>query len=124
MKTMAVVLDAPVDTRQHQHAQQQKRQISHTDDGEPFGIEPDRSDCDETGPKPSADIGRGNGKRRHHQRSGDPQQKVVSLPHGGVSRCLAFGHDPVFTASPPNLRSRLAYSAIAPSSAALSKSGQ
>ena len=39
-------------------------------------------------------------------------------------RAFALGHDPVFAARPPNRRSRLAYSAIAPSSAALSKSGQ
>ena len=39
-------------------------------------------------------------------------------------RGFLFAHEPVFATRPPKRRSRLAYSAIAPSSAALSKSGQ
>ena len=42
----------------------------------------------------------------------------------GTPGGFALGHDPVFAARPPNRRSRLAYSAMALSSAALSKSGQ
>ena len=70
-------------------------------------------------------IGRRNRGGCQHQSDSDTDQKITpARRHHRRGRGFALGHDPVFAAKPPKRRSRLAYSAIAPSSAALSKSGQ
>src|SRR5882757_8595850 len=94
-------------------------------DRQPFHIEADCSERNEAEPEPSAGIGDGNRRRREHRRGDDAHQEIVR-PLLDTSRRGGFvlGHDPVFTARPPKRRSRLAYSAIALSSASLSKSGQ
>src|SRR3984885_2405629 len=114
----------PADAEKNEDAHKHQARLPHADDGEPLDVKPDGCGGDEACPKPSTDIGHRDGQRSHHQCRDNPQQKVIPLPPARCDRCLAFGHDPVFTAKPPNRRSRLAYSAMAPSSAALSKSGQ
>ena len=54
----------------------------------------------------------------------DAHDEIARIGLACRRRGLFLGHDPVFAARPPKRRSRLAYSAIALSSATLSKSGQ
>ena len=97
------------------------------DDRQPFDIEADRGQRHQQRPTAS----------RRHRRSQSrpaPARRPRAMRMHEVARRLRrrppparlrrSRHDPVFAARPPKRRSRLAYSAIAPSSAALSKSGQ
>ena len=94
-------------------------------DRQPFHIKADRRQCHQNGPEPTAGIGDRDSDGCEHQRGDHAHQEIARTLLGNGRRCgFAFGHDPVFAARPPKRRSRLAYSAIAPSSAALSKSGQ
>src|SRR3982074_3935648 len=90
-----------------------------------FYVEPDRRQRHQRGPQPSAGISDRDRERCEHQRGDDAHQQIArTLLGNSRRRGFALGHDPVFAARPPKRRSRLAYSAIASSSAALSKSGQ
>src|SRR6516162_3848360 len=93
-------------------------------DGEPFDIKADCRKGHQRDPKPSAGVSERYREWGQHHGCGRTHQQIARPLLGAGRCCLAFGHDPVFTAKPPNRRSRLAYSAIASSSAALSKSGQ
>ena len=84
-------------------------------------------------PEKSLVVGRirANGRNHHgvitakHRGGGNTQQEIARRWSGKCRRHgFTLAHDAVFATRPPNRRSRLAYSAIAPSSAALSKSGQ
>jgi hypothetical protein len=95
------------------------------DHHQPFDIKTDRRHRHEHGPEYAAGIGCRQGERCQHESCGNAQQEIVLRPLGVGSACdVGFAHDAVFVTRPPKRRSRRPNSAIAPSSAALSKSGQ
>src|SRR4249919_601582 len=90
-----------------------------------------RSDGAEGKKPPAAGIGEKDHDRRQHDGGERAQREIAgaaSARRGRSADATALmvfrGHDPVWVTNPPNRRSRRRYSAIAPSSAARSKSGQ
>ena len=81
--------------------------------------------------QPAARIGEQEHDRRQHDGGERAQREIAGAASARRARSahatvpMVFGgHDPVWVTNPPNRRSRRRYSAIAPSSAARSKSGQ
>ena len=116
---------APPPRRQHRIA------VMRADQRVPFPQHAERGDGPERDERQSAEIGRRDRERRQHQRRDDAQHQIAAAGRRRqpgrilVGRLRAgHGYEPVCAISPPNRRSRRWYSAIAPSSAARSKSGQ
>ena len=81
--------------------------------------------------RPAAHIGTDQHERSKHGRRNDAKRQVIRAAEprrdffGGAAAALVeIAHDPVWAINPPNRRSRRRYSAMTPSSAARSKSGQ
>src|SRR6516225_7737725 len=93
-------------------------------DRQPFDIEPDDCERDEGGPQDAACISGAKRKGHQHRSGEDALQKIARRWSRKRRHSLTFAHDAVFAARPPKRRSRLEYSTMALSKAALSKSGQ
>src|SRR6185437_1008030 len=100
--------EANAGNQERRRAWQGRADLHRTDNGQPFDVQADRSQRDQSNPQPATKICDRNGERRAHQRRNDSDQQVAC---GLLRRCrrrgFAFGHDPVFSARLPKRRSRL-----------------